>query len=206
MHKEILSKEQLEILPSLAKFKSEFYLVGGTAIALHIGHRKSIDYDLFKFKPINSKRILEKLAKENLDYNVTRSIAGKQLNLLIKGVSITFFNYEFEIPHETKFENYISMPSLIDLAAMKAYALGRRGKWKDYVDLYFLIKYHFTIEEISERAKIYFNDLFTTKLFRGQLSYFEGIDYSEEVEYIIPNPPTEEEIKDFLLDKATERF
>ena len=47
MHLEILNKEQKELLPILSQFKREYYLVGGTAIALHIGHRESIDFDLF---------------------------------------------------------------------------------------------------------------------------------------------------------------
>lgn len=48
MHKEILNKDQLDLLPLVKLFKSEFYLVGETAIALHLGHRRSIDFDLFK--------------------------------------------------------------------------------------------------------------------------------------------------------------
>jgi hypothetical protein len=48
MHLEILSKEQVELLPLVSQFKREFYLVGGTAIALHIGHRESIDFELFE--------------------------------------------------------------------------------------------------------------------------------------------------------------
>jgi len=86
---------------------------------------------------------------------------------------------------------------LLDLAAMKAYALGRRSKWKDYVDLYLLLKEKFLLDEISQRAIEIYGDLFSDKLFRSQLSYFEDIDYTEEVEYLISNPPTEEEIKRF---------
>ena len=47
MHKEILSGNQMALLPFVQKFIKEYYLVGGTAIALHIGHRRSIDFDLF---------------------------------------------------------------------------------------------------------------------------------------------------------------
>ena len=54
MHTEILSKEQKEILPYLAQFKKSYYLVGGTAIALHIGHRESIDFNLFKNSTIKT--------------------------------------------------------------------------------------------------------------------------------------------------------
>jgi len=51
MHPEILSKEQLELLPFLGQFNKRFFLVGGTAIALQIGHRQSIDFDLFCAEP-----------------------------------------------------------------------------------------------------------------------------------------------------------
>ena len=60
MHKEIFNKNQLGLLPLVTSFKNEFYLVGGTAIALHIGHRRSIDFDLFKISPLQHKKILTK--------------------------------------------------------------------------------------------------------------------------------------------------
>lgn len=61
MHLEILSKEQVELLTFIEKFKSRFYLVGGTAIALQIGHRQSIDFDLFCEKSFNPVDVLRKL-------------------------------------------------------------------------------------------------------------------------------------------------
>jgi hypothetical protein len=91
----------------------------------------------------------------------------------------------------------------LDLAAMKAYALGRRSKWKDYVDLYFLLSNKFSLNELSDRASSIYGDLFSDKLFRSQLSYFEDVDYSEEIEYLIPTPPSEEEIKDRLVSIST---
>lgn len=100
--------------------------------------------------------------------------------------------------------HYFRLPSLLDLAAMKAYALGRRSKWKDYVDLYFLLTGHFTIAEISHRAEELFGELYSEKLFRSQLCYFEDVDYSEEVEYIISNPPTEEQIQNTLTELASD--
>ena len=58
MHKEILNDKQLELLPIMAGFRREYYLVGGTAIALYLGLRRSIDFDMFKASSINHKRIL----------------------------------------------------------------------------------------------------------------------------------------------------
>ena len=82
MHKEILNSNQLELLPVMEQFKREFYLVGGTAIALHIGHRRSIDFDLFKMSSLNHKKNLDKLNASGFPYTVTRRVE-EQMNLII---------------------------------------------------------------------------------------------------------------------------
>lgn len=202
MHIEILSSEQQALLPWVKQFKREFYLVGGTAIALYIGHRKSIDFDLFKLGALNHKRNLERIQQSGFAYQVTRRIT-EQMNCIVNDVKVTFFQYPFEIEAKHSVENVFRIPSLLDLAAMKAYALGRRSKWKDYVDLYFLLNEYFTIKQVSQRAITIFGELFSEKMFRAQLCYFEDIDYSEKVDWLLPNPPTNEEIKSHLVELAT---
>lgn len=202
MHKEVLNSQQLELLPVMSQFKREYYLVGGTAIALYIGHRRSIDFDMFKLTAINHKRNLDRLMASGLNPVVTRRVT-EQMNLVVNGVKLTFFQYPFPIQPATDFESF-RIPSLLDLAAMKAYALGRRSKWKDYVDLFFLLTDHFPIAEISARAKDLFGELFSEKLFRSQLSFFDDVDYSEEVEYLVSNPPSDEMIKEELTKISIE--
>ncbi|HZK94678.1 MAG TPA: nucleotidyl transferase AbiEii/AbiGii toxin family protein [Prolixibacteraceae bacterium] len=204
MHIEILNKNQVELLPLVKQFKREFYLVGGTAIALHIGHRRSIDFDLFKLSPLKPKSIIQTISDFEFPYSVTRRVT-EQLNVNIHDVKFTFFQYPFKVNASEKLEDILRLPSLIDLAAMKAYALGRRSKWKDYVDVYFILKYHFTVKQISDRTTDLFGQLFSEKLFRARLSYFVDIDHTESVEFIIP-PVSDEEIKSFLIDKATDIF
>ena len=201
MHKEVLNTQQVELLPLLKEFKREFYLVGGTAIALQIGHRRSIDFDLFKLAPLKHKAIISKISNYKFQTNITRRVT-EQLNVTINHVKFTFYQYPYNIPATIVFDDLIKMPDLKHLAAMKAYALGRRSKWKDYVDLFFLIRYHFSISEISAKANELFKDMFSEKLFRAQLSYFEDIDFNEQIEYIIP-PIQEDEIKAFLIEAAT---
>jgi len=198
MHEEVLNAAQRKLLPLMKQFKREYYLVGGTAIALHIGHRRSIDFDMFKSSAINHKRNLDKIAASGFSHQVTRRVS-EQMNLQVNGVKLTFFQYPFPIVSECSFDGVFRMPSLLSLAAMKAYALGRRSKWKDYVDLYFLLTAHFPIEIISERASTIFGELFSEKLFRAQLSFFDDIDYTESVDFLIPNPPSEETIKSELV-------
>lgn len=202
MHSEILNDQQTQLLPLMAQFRREYYLVGGTAIALYIGHRRSIDFDLFKFSAINHKRNLDKLAATHFEHIVTRRVS-EQMNLVINDVKVTFFQYPFPVEPVNRFDKYFRIPPLLQLAAMKAYALGRRSKWKDYVDLYFLLTEHFTITDVSACATQLFGELFSEKMFRSQLCYFTDIDYTETVEYLIPNPPTDKTIQNVLTEIAT---
>jgi hypothetical protein len=94
------------------------------------------------------------------------------------------------------------MPSLSTLAAMKAFALGRRAKWKDYVDLFFIIK-QLGYREVISSAKSIFGNEFNEKLFRTQISYYQDIDYSEKVDYLTQNHPSDDEVKTFLTDIGT---
>lgn len=200
MHTEILSGKQNELLPYLKVFKRKFYLVGGTAIALHLGHRRSIDFDLFCRNDINKKDIRKKL--EAIPFRIVKLFEDTdQIHFIINDIKVTFFNYTFEIEHPLSLEQYISYPSLLSLASMKAYALGRRAKWKDYVDLYFILKDHCSVEEVSKEALRNFGQLYSEKLFREQLAFHKDIDYSEPVEYLIPEP-SQNEIKEFLTVKA----
>ncbi len=200
MHKEILNKDQIQLLPLLKDFNKSFYLVGGTAIALQIGHRRSIDFDLFKFTRLNHKLILGKIENRKLKPLITRKVE-EQMNLTLNKVKFTFFHYPFPIQAKIEFEKFIKMPSLLELAAMKAYALGRRSKWKDYVDLYYILSAHHSIKDISLRAEELYGQLFSEKQFRAQLCFFDDIDRKERVEYL-GKAPSEAKIKKTLTQLA----
>lgn len=204
MFKEVLTGNQKDLLPLIKKFSKQYFLVGGTAIALYIGHRRSIDFDLFTFSGVKIKSVKYSLAKEGIEYGVIHE-ESDQLHIIVKKVKITFFYYPYQVKHPAGFEDIITMPELIDLAAMKAFALGGRAKWKDYVDMYFLLRDHFPIEEIEQRAEKLFRTVFNAKLFRQQLAWYKDIDYSEGVDFMNENPG-KEEIKRFLTNIATQAF
>ena len=202
LHKEVLTKEQITLLPLIKRSNKNFGLVGGTATALHIGHRESIDFDLFsleEFDNLNIRKVI--LKKQKID----RVIVDKtgEYTLLINNVKITFYHYPFEIDYSRKLDDIIKLPDLLTLAAMKAYALGRRAKWKDYVDLYFVMKDYYKLKEIAKRAKIIFGHEFNEKLLRSQLPYFKDIDYSEEIifkkGFEVSNEKVKKELTKFSL-------
>jgi hypothetical protein len=121
---------------------------------------------------------------------------------MIDGVKATFFYYPYPIIATVELRDAIKIPDLLTLAAMKAFAMGRRAKWKDYVDLYFIIRDHYTISEISEHARQIFGPLFQSAQFIEQLAYHEDINYTESVEYLIPDPPSDDEVRAFLIERA----
>jgi effector-binding domain-containing protein len=84
---------------------------------------------------------------------------------------------------------------------MMTYALGGRAKWKDYVDLYFILKNHFSLNQIIDNTDIVFGNFFNAKLLLEQLSFYEDIDNSEPVIYL-NEKPSDEKIKTFLTETA----
>ncbi len=189
----------------LLKNKKNYFLVGGTAIALHIGHRSSIDFDLFTFGKINSTGIKKQIADSGFTSTIIFSLPD-QAHFILNEVKITFFEFPFAIESLCDYKDYCKIPDLLTLSAMKAFALGGRGKWKDYVDLYFILKDYYSAKEICDKAKTLFKDVFNPILFKKQLSYFEDINYSEQVEFMPGFEVPDEEVKAFLTDAALTGF
>ena len=199
MHKEILTKEQIEFLPLLKLFSKDFGLVGGTATAFHIGHRRSIDFDLFTDKYFNNLTIQKKI-KKNVKIDNILVNRLDELTFVIKGVKFTFFHYPYKINYSKRLNNTIKFPDLLTLAAMKVFSLGHRAKWKDYVDLYFVMKNYYDIHKIIRKAEQIFSSEFNEKLFRVQLAYFKDIDYTEKVIYMKGFEADDEIIKKKLIE------
>mgnify|MGYP000365064786 CR=1 FL=1 len=205
MYEEILTKEQVELLPLIKSFSNQFYLVGGTALALQLGHRRSVDFDMFRDKEFRNSNVKQKINKNN--YSIEKLIHAEEGEFTIKvnKVKITFFNFPHKIEAKVKFNDIINMPNILDLAAMKAFVLSYRAKWRDYVDLYFILKEHYSFVEISLRAKQIFKNLFNEKLFREQLGYFNHIDRSESIRFL-KTKIADQEIEAFLTEAATQPF
>ena len=124
MHKEILNENQTTLLPLIKKFSNDFGMVGGTAIALKIGHRRSVDFDLFSYARIDHDKIRNEI-RGLFEIQSTVVEEPDELTVIVKGVKITFLNFPFEISYPDMFEDVIKMPDLLTLSAMKSFALGR---------------------------------------------------------------------------------
>lgn len=199
MRKEILTKEQINLLPLLKSFAPDFGLVGGTAIALNLGHRRSIDFDLFTHKKFDNAKIRKKILRQTTIDDVLIDEGG-EYTVMASGVRLTFFHYPFKINFSKKLVGVIKLPDLLTLAAMKAHALGRRAKWKDYIDLYFIMAGRYPVGKITARAKQIFAAEFNEKMFRTQLAYFKDIDYTEKIIYLKSFAVPDETVKKKLIE------
>ena len=113
------------------------------------------------------------------------------------------FHFPYLINHPVKVDSLITMPTLLSLAAMKAFALGLGQNGKIMLICFFILKYHYSILDICRESENIFGSQFSGKLFREQLAFHKDIDYSEPIEYLVPAVP-EDEIKNFLIDTATD--
>jgi hypothetical protein len=188
----ILGENGLFVLKELGRspLAKEFYLAGGTGLAMQIKHRRSLDLDFFqkkldekiRFKPISD--YLEaafkpaKLLFKQVD----------QSSWIVNGVNVTFLAYPFAsvyplVPGETidKSLSGITLASPQEIALMKAYSIGRRATARDYLDLYFLLSGGIiSIKEIIQKATAKFKTgnepLFSSRLFLEQLVYTDDLE------------------------------
>lgn len=198
---EILDNNRLESFNKLKDFKLYGILGGGTALALQIGHRKSYDFDIFINEPVN-KSIWKKV-KEVYGENSYKTLdTPDQLNLVTEnGINITFFLDDYKNQFELIKNDSIDIMNIKDIACNKAFIQGKRPKWRDYVDLYFIFKdKHMSLKELIQLSLNKFGNDFSEKLFLEQLVYWEDI-MNYEIEYVGKSVPVEE-IKEFLINEV----
>jgi len=179
MHQEVIILEARKIFERLKNF-SDFYLAGGTGLALQLGHRISIDFDLFwaKYIPENLLEKVRRIFKEGKIKIIVNH--PEQLTVTISGINLTFAHYPFPVISKLISYRGIKILPALEIAAMKAYALGRRATLKDYVDLYFLLKEKVvTLEKIIAFCKKKYVRDFDPRLFLEQLIYSKDIEKME---------------------------
>lgn len=196
-----LDSARLEVYKLLKPFSSDFVLAGGTAIMLQINHRKSYDFDLFTTKPF-PKQTLSKFKR----------IFGESISVVVENDEILLLKTKDKIdvhfvvePNKLLYPaiktHFLPLQCLHDLAANKAHVVGRRGAWRDYVDLFFLLKWNlYSIEKLINLSKKKFGFGFNERLFVQQLSYFADIPVTPVT--FLKEKYTNEEIQSYLQDSV----
>ncbi|MDI6785153.1 MAG: hypothetical protein QMD92_00430 [bacterium] len=199
---ESLDKNKLEVFYKLKDFKNIGVLGGGTALALQIGHRVSCDFDIFTFNKLD--RHLWTKVRNTLGKNCSRYLDTEdQLNITTStSVYVTFFRDDYKSLFKSIKTDSIDLMDIKDIVTNKAFIIGRRPKWRDYVDIYFIIKDRYlTLDEIMSLSKQKFEQGFSEKLFLEQLTYWTDIeDYDIE---FLKDKIEPETIKELLFSEAT---
>jgi Nucleotidyl transferase AbiEii toxin, Type IV TA system len=178
-HEEILHPRQRNVLRRLGAIAAErsFYLAGGTAVALHLGHRRSVDLDWFIAEPLGDPLVLARdLQAAGLRFATERTARGT-LHGRIHGVRVSFleFRYPFLDPALAWSEMGCHLAALRDLACMKLSAIAQRGSKKDFIDLHALLGSGLRLFGMLEdyREKFSVTDL---GHLRYALAYFDDAD------------------------------
>lgn len=186
-HVEVMQAEQESVMRRLGAFASDqgYYLAGGTAVALHLGHRRSLDLDWFVQGGLpDPLRMATDLQQAGIPFEVTE-IAPGTLHGMSGAVRLSFFEYRYPaLAAGHAWPEYgCRLAALEDLACMKLAAVGGRGARKDFVDLYGLGRVRFTLGEMLElyRAKFGTADVGHAVM---SLAYFDDAEQQEMPEML----------------------
>jgi hypothetical protein len=178
LQKEAIEPRTLQLLKALQadSMFAQFHLAGGTGLAFQLGHRLSVDLDLFSLTPFDSGFYLEYLEKNYqfaLDYRAISTLKGS-----IGGVKVDFIAHSYNLLVPVLETDQIRIYSLADIAAMKVNAIAGNGtRSKDFVDMYFLLEVY-SVNQILEFYQNKYND---RNIFHAlkSLNYFDEVDLSD---------------------------
>jgi len=200
IHKDpkVILPETLDLLRQIQQdmvFK-DFFLVGGTALALQIGHRLSIDLDLFSTQPFDNQELesyLTEIYRFQTDYVATNTLKG-----FIRNIKVDFITHAHPLVNPLIVEETLLLASLEDIGAMKLNAIAHSGnRQKDFYDLYFLLEYHPLIDFLNAYQIKYANSNPVIPL--KAITWFEDIDFEIE-KPMLKRPVSFEEVKSRLLE------
>ena len=186
-------------------FLEKYVLVGGSALALYVCHRKSEDLDFFTYDDsFDKKEIFEYI--QGFENKEVLHQSDEQIDVLLDGVKVTFFNAQWKFLRPKKVEKF-NLASLESISAMKVNVMFLRAKYRDYYDLYFLVKEGMSLKEIFEHSQNIVEGI-NFKLFAIALLYIDDIE-DDNIEYLEPKETiSKEKIRDFFqakLDRMLEK-
>lgn len=196
LHLSTIDTPTLELLRSIMHC-DEFVnlrLVGGTALALQLGHRKSIDLDLFgeiNFKHIDRIKAFKKFEK------IVILKKSKNINIFsINDIKVDFVNYSYPWLHKHLLIDGIRLAGIEDIAAMKLAAISGRGSRKDFIDIYFLLQKFNISKMLGFYREKYFDG--SEYLVLKSLTYFDDAEKDIDIKMIKDIPWTT--IKKYILN------
>lgn len=188
----------LEMIESCI-FLDKYILVGGSALTLHLCHRKSEDLDFFTFEDnLDFGEILEYIKR--FEKKEILNQTNEQIDLLLDGIKVTFFNAKWSFLKPIR-GGVFHIATLEQIAAMKVNVLFLRAKYRDYYDLYFLAKEVMSLREIFKCSENIVEGI-TYKLFVVGLLYIDDVE-DDDIGYLEPKEKiSKQKIRDFFDSKV----
>lgn len=177
----VLNGEQKKIIKS-ARFLKEhaIYLAGGTALALHLGHRTSQDLDFYTKKHFKPRIIYKKFKKVFSNKEFSKPIIAEDtLKFKIGNTDLSFFRYPYPLIRPLISFQSVELASPEDIAAMKMEAILDRGLKRDFIDIYFLIK-KYGLKEVLIFVEEKYPETFNEYRYLIAVTYFEDAEKSEQ--------------------------
>jgi hypothetical protein len=177
LHTEIFPEVQQRLFDTLSEqdWMRPFYLAGGTALALQIGHRRSIDFDFFTSGDFDIGRVVQHLrtiGKFELFDRSEGTLSGA-----LNDVRVSFFSYGYPMLEGLNSHSKLSIADMLDIALMKLEAISGRGSKKDFIDLFFLLK-RFSLSGLLHRYPQKFGvDVSNHYHLMKSLVYFEDAEH-----------------------------
>jgi len=177
LHSEILDTPRKKILPHLAFVKLHgFYLAGGTALALQLGHRTSVDFDFYAKDSFNAMQFEKDAVTHLKGLKITQRSAGTLIGQ-VRVIDLSFFHYPYPLLAPLLKTDFLDLVSVPDIAAMKLIAISQRGVRRDFLDLY-VIAQKYGLDSVFEWSKKKFSQ-FDLHVGLKSLTYFEDAETDE---------------------------
>lgn len=208
LHKEAIEPDTLELLKILQSDRNleGFHLAGGTSLAMQIGHRKSIDLDLFTLNDFDTNSLLEHL-EESFRFKLIFSSANT-LKGTICDINVDFIAHKYPLINTPIFEEGIRLYSIEDITAMKLNAIAGNGtRSKDFIDIYFILK-QYSLDDILGFYKIKYRDRNQLHVIKS-LAYFEDISTKDFPKMILEKEISLNEVKKVIsahINNFTEKL
>lgn len=198
---EILDPERQKLLPHLTFSKTYgFYLAGGTALALQLGHRTSIDFDFYSLEKFSEVQFEQDVVHHLQNVKVTQRGQG---TLIAQAgiVDVSFFYYPYPLLKPLLQTEHLDVVSIPDIAAMKLIAISQRGLRRDFLDLYVISK-DAGFHQIFQWASNKFPQFDPYVCLKG-LTYFKEAEEDESGRgMMLKKEPSWSEIKNFFEKEA----
>ena len=205
LHLTTVDKETYALLQKLSGINviaSKFALAGGTALALQIGHRQSIDLDFFSPTEFNVKELEITLSADpGIDFQFINS-NSRMLFCYINNIKCDFVNEPAKLINPFLELDKVRYFSVEDIAAMKLHTICGRGKKKDFFDIYALLE-SYTWKDLIALFKRKYNEDQLYFLWRS-IMYFEDANEDPEIKGIKPFDKKWNEIKEIIISKCRE--